>query len=211
MAGRITFRKGPHDSVVGQLISSVEIPIAQLSIIEKKLGRELTASEIAALCDGLETTSALRGAIDNRSTSQNVKETLKAITKCVDPSEVSRAYADCDDATQCEITRGLYHLGVRRDFFAVAPELIQQAAGARLAALSAGRSGRPQEPWRKFFADFAHGAWVGLGRADFTIWRSDSGTTSPFLGFAVALVAAIEPLSVDAVQNILFLGNNAKK
>ena len=99
MAGRITFRKGPHESAVGQLIASVEIPRAQFSIIEKTLGRELTASEIAALCDGLETTSALRGAIDNRSTSQNVKETLKAITKCVDPSEVSRAYADCDDAT----------------------------------------------------------------------------------------------------------------
>lgn len=208
MAGKITFRNGPHTSVVGHIVAPVEIPVAHRLRIEKILTRVLTDAELATLCNELAMVREFREMNDHHATSQDVKETLTAIAKMIRPCEAARAYTECDALTQGVLTSGLYKLGVR-DFSAPDPELIRQAAAERLATFPGGGNGRPKESWRGRFAGFARRSWAGFGRSDDKAWqRNADGTLSDFAHYALTLLNASlgdgeEPYSANAVIKLL--------
>jgi hypothetical protein len=210
MAGRITFKSGIDQSVIGSIVEPVTLSNTDRKRIENILSRELTDEDIAMLCSGLEFIYHLQHMNDDSPTSQDSKESLKAIDRETDEYEVLRAYDGGngpDSQTSPMLLRQLHKMGFK-SFDDVPAESIREAARAILANFPTAINGRPQEIWRPYFAQFATSAWAKLGRRDKAYVDSASEQPSPFLGFAIALCASItrngnSVLSADAVLKIL--------
>ncbi len=212
MAGRITIIKdGIHPSVTGSIIEPVTLSYIDRKRIDSILGCELTDADVEMLCSGLELVLHLQHVNDDSPTSQDAKETLKAILREVDNDKVLMAYDGGngpDSKTSELLVKQLYDMEVK-SFDQVSAEQIRKAARAILAKPQTAKNGRPQEIWRPQFARFARNAWAKLGRADNKAYIDGaSEEESPFLSFALVLSKAITPcddaaLKADAVIKIL--------
>jgi hypothetical protein len=196
---------------MGAIVAPVTLSHVDRERIESILFRELTSEEVTMLCDALEFIFHIRHMNDDSPSSQDSKESLKAIVREADDYEVLRAYDGGngpDSQTSPMLIGQLYKMGFK-SFQAVPAESIREAATTILANFPTGINGRPQEIWRPRFALFARGAWAKLGRVDNKAYiDAVYGQPSAFLSFALVLVDAIaEPdsdaHSTDAVLKIL--------
>ncbi len=203
MAGKISFRKGPHPSSVGALVVAFELPVDTRRAIEALAGiKELSGEQIAMICDGLELTREFKSMQAERVTVQDVKESLSAIARMTDDAGPIAAFENCDETTRCELRHGIWLID-RSGVDLPAADSIRQAATERLKALrQPEKSGRPPEYWRQYFAEFARCAWASLGRTDDKAWRDDSAN-SRLVSFAGILLKSVEiDLKPDALTEI---------
>lgn len=166
MAGRNTFRGGPHPTAEGALVGPYRLPEADRRRLEARLGRTLAPAEIEQVEVLVAEARALRAWAREAPTSQDVLRTLAALA-ALEPAQAAEALEACDEVTRAEITRALYALMRVRDAQILAhPPGPMIPAAARLALerlRPAGPGGRPAKVYLAQTAQAARALWQSLG------------------------------------------------
>lgn len=209
MAGKTTFKNGPHVSRIGGFVKPIKLDGNQLARLENVIEKTLITDEIIQVEDALETFRHMKEiALSDRVSAQDMKRTLATISKS-DPETARAAMENCDDSTSAEILRALvkdFDLGKMSLTEQLDPpaHLIPQAARVALASINdqSNSGGRPIKGYQTFIAKFAVASWQRFGRTDMqchytseTIFYGKRG--SPLHQWASAMFNIVDGMSSD--------------
>lgn len=191
MSGKITFKNGPHPTVVGAFVDPIEIGKRDWKRFEEIIGRVLVGRERKEISEGVENLRHIAQVLNSDKVSaQDIKETLRAIGGTKDDDQVRRAVSNCDAKSRALIDGALYAIGERGDFDNSKPGALRAAALLAAEPIK-GLSGRPEASSRPRVYAFARTMWGALGRTDCAVWEID-GEATALVKFATALLAQIE-------------------
>ncbi len=209
MAGKNTFKRGPHPSSLPEIPYYVPpLSASTRDTLGEALGRELTASEQQIVEENLAACRALREyELSNFSTLEDVKRTLAALVKAA-PVEALRGFHDCDERTRMYVTKSVYALDIRDASELASPDaaLIKLGASHALRRLQSqhGRRGRPSKSYQLAIATFAVSSWTDFGQTDLKIWfciREGVTHRSRLHQWTTAMVCHVDGSSTDSQVN----------
>lgn len=203
MAGRITYRAGPHPSVKAAWAPLVSLSASEVEHLADRMGRDLTCKEVARL-ENLLTTSAGMKEAPLGGSSQDVKETLRALSRLPDDAVCTSAER-ADARTRASLCDALLRMGVNEPwkFVGLKSAMIQAAALYALHTHPKASGGAPIKGYRVFFAAGFVSIWSDIVGETPAIHSWDGGA-SPAVECAQFLLAKInDHLGASAVASIL--------
>ncbi len=207
-----TYRNGRHPSRDGGFVEPVELDVQDWQRLEAILERALTDAERDRIKRGLATYLSLKVNDDSIPLKQ-VRATLRAIINEPDGS-IHDAFENCDSTTEACLDEALLDMGedAAADLRAMRPGKLRAAALLAEHRLPKTSGGRPQQGYKKLFAEWVVILWRDLGRSDVTVWEQPGlngdldGKAAPLVQFAAALLELIEyinPPGNSAVAKLL--------
>ena len=211
MAGRNTFKHGPHLSATGEWVGEPRPLSAETrEMLEDALGRPLTNEECQWISTTLAAYAELRQyEVLDRASRADVKRTLWQLAS-TGPEETIRGLEDCDEETRCLVLRMLGRRQIQRDGqLCLDPVMINYAAVRALKWLNEtpAKSGRIRKLYHREITRFAVASWSRLEQTDWRVWfslRDLVAHRSRLHRWATAMFRHIDGTSADAhIQALL--------